>query len=364
MRFASLRLASGPATLASFVLVLVAATLSPACGGDDSGDGDPDAGPACTAIDDQLIATDATVLDAIVVDGDEVVLLATGGGAALYRRGQLTPLAVAATSGSLAVDGAGELNVIVRADSERKTYHARTPALALVGTGLDADLARPHLVHASRLCATAAGGCVPDDDLLLLFEGGFSSASAAHFTGGAWAEEELYLSSVSWTEDAATLDGQAIACVRYSGSAVLLTNHPYRGELDDVTGWAASGPGCAIAARSREVAMVFGTSPPRLAQWTLPLLPDAPWPTPPAAVDLALPLTGGYDLAVEDDRLVLAFADAGTLRLVEQRDSGWTDLPAPALALGGAPRLLVDATARRIIAQAADRQVHLIRQCR
>jgi len=122
-----------------------------------------------------------------------------------------------------------------------------------------------------------------------------------------------------------------IACARYTSSAVLLGHHPYRGELDDLEGWAARGPGCAVATHGRDVAMVLGSTPARLARWTVPLMPSAPWPTPAATTDLPM-MISAYDLATEDGTLVLAYTDQdNVLHLAIESAGTWTEQPAPAL---------------------------------
>jgi hypothetical protein len=317
--------------------------------------------PACTTVEDQVLASDGSLLDAIVVDGEPVALVRTASGAAIIQGGVATPIAVNANEGTLARD-ATKIVAILRDNTARKTYAASGPDFAPVDTGLDDGLSKPHLAYWNRVCTTSAG-CVSTDSLTLFFEGGFSSASAAHRSGETWSEEELYMSSVSWIQDTANLDGDVVACVRYSGSAILLGHHPYRGDLDDLAGWSASGAGCALATQGRDVAMVLGSSPPRLARWTVPLMPAGPWAEPPPATDL--PLTTGtlYDLANESGTLVLAYADAANaLHIASERGGTWTEEAAPALTTSRAPILHSDAKARHLFVDAAD-GVHYARTC-
>lgn len=317
--------------------------------------------PSCTTVDDQVLGSDVTLLDAIVVDGEPVALVRTADGAAIIQAGVTTPIAVNANEGSLARD-ASKVVAILRDNTARKTYAASAPDFAPVDTGLDDDLSKPHLAYWNRVCTTSAG-CVTLDSLTLFFEGGFSSASAAHRDGASWSEEELYMSSVSWIQDTANLDGDVLACVRYSSSAILLGHHPYRGDLDDLVGWPASGAGCALATQGRDVAMVLGSSPPRLARWTVPLMPSAPWPEPADATDLPLVTGSQYDLANENGMLVLAYLDDnGALHIASERGGTWTDEPAPALTSSRAPILRSDATARHLFVDASD-GVHYARTC-
>ena len=338
--------------------------LVAACGGGvDRADPDaPDPTPACTSIDDQVLATDITLLDAIVIDGEPVALVATSTGAAVIQGSVTTPIAIKATEGSLARDGQGVV-ALLRDATARTTFVAQAPDFAPVDTHLDDDLSKPHLAYAKHACTTSTG-CIDIDQLTVFFQGGFASASAAHRTGATWSEEELYMSSVSWIEDVADLDGDMIACARYTSSAVLLGHHPYRGELDDLEGWAARGPGCAVATHGRDVAMVLGSTPARLARWTVPLMPSAPWPTPAATTDLPM-MISAYDLATEDGTLVLAYTDQdNVLHLAIESAGTWTEQPAPALRTSRAPILVSDAEARHLVVATPTRELHYARSCR
>lgn len=339
-----------------------------ACGSDPNATTSPDAPsvPACEDVGDELLATNAQLLDAIVVDGNPVALVTINGMAAIVQGGVTTPIAVPTTEGSLAQDGSGAIVAILRDRTGQKTYAAQSPAFAPVDTQLDEDLSKPRLVHSSQICTTSTG-CLQVDDLLLFFQGGFSSASAAHRgPSGAWSEEELYLSSISWIEDTTQVNGTATACVRFTDSAVLFGVHPYRGDLDDLTSYPATGKGCELTANGADVAMMIGSTPARLAKWTIPTNPTGPWPAPPAAIPLPNLAIGsaGYDLLAEGTDLVLAYADAAGTVHVANEASGWTDLPAPALRAGSRPILRGDATARHLLVQTPERELHYARTCR
>lgn len=281
-----------------------------------------------------------TVLDAVIVNGVPTALVNTGSELRVVTATSSATIAtVAATAdGAIAVDPTGRVCVayrLMRNDEQSTFQFACAPNWRAIDTLQKGDSAAPKLSYSSKICATAANGCVPSNNWILYYQGRFASVevATAPADGSLWSDENMSISSVTAPYGVADLDGQSAACFAGNGAVTLLTNHPYRGEIDDVVAWASRrGSVCKIAASGRDIAVLFDGEPGyMLAQWTVPLLPTQMWPVPPAAV--ATPLVVGsvgtnFALSQWGATLAVAFQGAdATLQFATYKDGAWNQGP-------------------------------------
>ena len=258
-----------------------------ACGGDDGGAG-VDAGPTCTPLVAAPVGT-GTVQNAVPVGDQLAVLLRRDAAMVLVTvdaAGAVTEVTVgggATGGGAVAVDPQGRA-CVAWVGAQSHVQAACAPTWQATDTGLEAESnSALFLAYETSACATSAGGCVPAPQWVLHFQGGFASASYASSEDGAtWTETDLFISSVTAPTGVASMAGQIVGCVAGNGGATLVTYHPYRGEMDDVQGWASRGSRCALAADGRTLHLVSSDDTQvTFTSWEFPYLPAAPWPAPP-----------------------------------------------------------------------------------
>ncbi len=327
------------------MLAVVGALVATSLGCGSSTGSNADAGPdgpsvpACEAKEAVDLGS-GTVLDAVIVNGVPTALVNTGTELRVVTATTSATIATVASTadGAIAVDPAGRVCVayrLIRNDSQSTFQFACAPNWQAIDTLQKGDSAAAKLAYSSKICATAASGCVSSNAWILYYQGRFASVevATAPADGLVWSDENMSISSVTAPYGVADLDGQSAACFGGNGSATLLTNHPYRGEIDDVTAWASRrSPVCRIAAKGRDVSIMFAGDPGyMLAQWTVPLLPFEMWPVPPVAV--ATPLIGAsavnyFALSQWGATLAVAFQGAdATLQFATYKDGAWNQGP-------------------------------------
>jgi hypothetical protein len=358
-----------------FRCTLFALHLFAACGSPNSDRADAPAAldalvaPSCQPVTKQVLSK-GIMIDAVLANGVATALIHEG---AELRVVTPTSNVVVATvspnvDGALAADSSGRVCVVYRNERSKLSnfQFACGPTWTPVDTQRSGDSDSPHLVHQRKVCSTAKG-CAPQSGWVLYYQGKFASAKAveADDSGATWIDRDLFISSVTAPYGSADLDGQTAACVGGNGAAVLVTNHPFRGELDAVARWSASSDACQLAARGRDVSMLFsGPTTLMLAQWSVPLLPDQMWPQPPAAIATPLLLDNPWSFGAAQwgDTLAVAYnAVDGTLNLATLKGSTWNTT-----ALGGrpsgAPRIAANASTVAVFVNGDD-GVELSQQC-
>jgi hypothetical protein len=321
----------------------VVSTLSMGCGSGagSTSDAGPDGPNAPTCETKEAVDLGAgTVLDAVMVKGVPTALVRTGTELRVVTATTSATIATVPSTadGAIAVDPAGRVCVayrLIRNDSQSTFQFACAPNWQAIDTLQKGDSEAPKLAYSSKICATAANGCLQSDAWILYYQGRFASVEVATASadGLVWSDENMSISSVTAPYGVADLDGQSAACFGGNGAATLLTNHPYRGEIDDVTAWSSRrGPVCKIAAKGRDVSILFAGDPGyMLAQWTVPLLPFEMWPVPPVAV--ATPLIGGsvgnnFAISQWGATLAVGFRSAdATLQFATYKDGVWNQGP-------------------------------------
>jgi|JI10StandDraft_1071094.scaffolds.fasta_scaffold05213_7 hypothetical protein len=300
-------------------LALSLSVVCAACGGDDGGAG-VDAGPTCTPLVAAPVGT-GTVQNAVPVGDQLAVLLRRDTAmvlATVDAAGAVTEVTVgggATGGGAVAVDPQGRA-CVAWVGAQSHVQAACAPTWQATDTGLEAESnSALFLAYETSACATAAGGCVPNPQWVMHFQGGFASASYASSDDGvAWTETDLFISSVTAPTSVTSMTGQIVACVAGNGGATLVTYHPYRGEIDDVQRWGSRGSRCAVVADGRTLHLVSSDDAQlTYVAWDFPYLPSAPWEAPaPLAAQPALAVTSGAPLAAGliAGQLHVAFVDA------------------------------------------------------
>lgn len=145
--------------------------------------------------------------------------------------------------------------------------------------------------------------------------------------------------------------------MRFGVNSMILGHHPFRGDLDDLVSWRSGNGDCRIAARGRELGLVFGSATSlMLARWEVPSNPQGPWPEPAAPTPIPADVFNAtFDLAETTAGYELAYAAPdGTLHLSTFDGASWTEQPAPSATTFERPFLVRGGGARHLVVKTAE----------